>query len=420
LIFRVPIEKGLPVVIKFPWLERGLHFVALYLFFVALSILGNGLDGLLGGVSDGMIAAMHNPFLALFIGMLAAALIQSSSVTTSVAVVLTAAGAFGPINAESTIALAVPLIMGANVGTTITGLLVALGHITFEIGYRRAVTAAALNNLFKVFTVLVLFPLEVFTGILSKPAFAIAQSVTPQGAIEGTSPFRTFFEPIPNLIDWIGQEVFVVSSGYLFAGSVILGGALLGISSWWMAHQARKLLQHSLFHRLENASKARPLQLMFWGMVFTIGAQSSTATNTFILPQVARGKLNPSATFAFILGANVGTTFTAILASILISGKGLPAGLALALCHLLLNAFGILLIYPIPAVRKIPIAIARWIGKSAMNNRLIGTSYLALTFFLVPFILTLLANNLSQPSRDPRLKAKQETHLNPTQRIPQN
>lgn len=83
------------------------------------------------------------------------------------------------------------------------------------------------------------------------------------------------------------------------------------------------------------------------------------------------------------MGANIGTTVTALIASI----SQTEAALAVALCHLLFNLFGVLILFPISAVRNIPIWMSETLGHYAGQRRLIGIAYIVITFFLIPFAL---------------------------------
>ena len=104
-------------------------------------------------VTETILLATSNPFTGLFIGLLITALIQSSSTTTSLVVALVASGS---ISIES----AVPLIMGANIGTTITSTIVSLGFINRKKEFRRAVAAGTYHDFFNILTALLLFPLQ--------------------------------------------------------------------------------------------------------------------------------------------------------------------------------------------------------------------------------------------------------------------
>ena len=95
----------------------------LYLFFVSISLMSHAFKGFGSGFAERLIATTSNPFVGLFIGILATSIIQSSGTTTSMVVVLVASGTLS-------VRSAIPIVMGANIGTTVTCTLVALTHIT--------------------------------------------------------------------------------------------------------------------------------------------------------------------------------------------------------------------------------------------------------------------------------------------------
>ncbi|MEJ2004323.1 MAG: Na/Pi symporter, partial [Cyclobacteriaceae bacterium] len=115
--------------------------------------MGDSFNNLGREVAESIITATSNPFIGLFIGLLVTALIQSSSTTTSMIVALVASGSI-------TLANAVPMIMGANIGTTLTSTIVSLGYIAKREEFKRAIAAGTVHDFFNILTVLILFPLE--------------------------------------------------------------------------------------------------------------------------------------------------------------------------------------------------------------------------------------------------------------------
>ncbi|MEI5617209.1 thymidylate synthase, partial [Streptomyces brasiliscabiei] len=88
------------------------------------------------------------------------ALIQSSSTVTSIIVGLVAGGL--PVE------LAIPMIMGANIGTTVTNTLVSLGHVRYKDEFKRAFASATIHDFFNLLAVAIFLPLEMAFGILEK------------------------------------------------------------------------------------------------------------------------------------------------------------------------------------------------------------------------------------------------------------
>ena len=143
----------------FNYLKIAAIFAILYLFLVSIGMIGTGFKGLGRGFAEQLMSSNAAPLIGLFIGILATSLIQSSSTTTSIVVGMVAAGTFGedPIVAVAT---AIPYIMGANIGTSITNTIVSLGHIVNKNEFRRAFEASIVHDFFNVFSVLILFPLQ--------------------------------------------------------------------------------------------------------------------------------------------------------------------------------------------------------------------------------------------------------------------
>ena len=157
---------------RLPTPVRSVLVVALlYLFLAGIKLLESGIKGLGKGFTDSLFENVSNPVAALFVGILATVLVQSSSVTTATIVVLVAEGTI-PVEA------AIPMIMGANIGTTVTNTLVALANLRNTEGFRRAFAAATMHDFFNVIAVVIILPLELLTGFLESSASWLARLVS--------------------------------------------------------------------------------------------------------------------------------------------------------------------------------------------------------------------------------------------------
>ena len=107
----------------------------IYAFLVGVSSLESGIKIMGEDTTERLFSAAGNPIAALCIGILGTILVQSSSASTSIIVGLVATGKLGVDDA-------VPMAMGANIGTTVTNTLVSLGHIRQSSEFRRAFAAA--------------------------------------------------------------------------------------------------------------------------------------------------------------------------------------------------------------------------------------------------------------------------------------
>ena len=189
---------------------------ALLLFLLAINLMVASLHQLGEGLSETILLATSNPFNGLFIGLLVTAVLQSSSTTTSLVIAFVASRA---ISVEA----AIPIIMGANIGTTITSTIVSLGFINRKKEFRRAVTAGTYHDLFNILTVIVLFPLEYYYGWVGDLASRVADLflvpvLNPVKVVSDST--TTWFDPVINGINKIipgGLALTVFSMGLLFA-----------------------------------------------------------------------------------------------------------------------------------------------------------------------------------------------------------
>ena len=146
--------------------------LCLYLFLSAINVMGSGLK-LVGKSSDWLetfLAHGNNPFVALMGSVLVTAIVQSSSFTTSLIITLVAAG-------ELRVETAVFAVMGANIGTSVTNIIVSFGSVRIRWQFRRAFTAALVHDVFNWLTVALLLPLE-FLQISKVADMVLSSSAT--------------------------------------------------------------------------------------------------------------------------------------------------------------------------------------------------------------------------------------------------
>ena len=165
-------------------MQRALFaLLLLFIFLIGIRGMGTGFKGLGKETLDTFFLATSNPFIGLFVGILGTTLVQSSSVTTAMIVALVAAP-----DDPLPIANAVPMIMGANIGTTVTNTIVAFGHISRPAEFRRAFAAATCHDFFNFITVAVLLPLEIATGFLRHLSGLLAGAIGTGGSGKPANP----------------------------------------------------------------------------------------------------------------------------------------------------------------------------------------------------------------------------------------
>lgn len=344
----------------------------LVLFVFALDLMVSSLQHLGKSAAETIILATSNPFTGLFIGLLITAMIQSSSTTTALVVAFVASGS---ITLES----AIPIIMGANVGTTITSTIVSLGFINKKKEFRRAVAAGTYHDFFNLLTVVILFPLEYYYGFLSTLSQNITSYFFDPMATPELSTFASGWSGFNPIINFL---VDTIPSGFILA---LLSFALLFTSILLFRKLISGLLLASSPQRFSRFFFKNHWKSFFWGLVTTAAIRSSTITTSVVVPIVAQKIVTLRKAAPFILGANIGTTITAFIAAIL--NVNTSSAISIAIAHFLFNFIGVLIFYPIPLLRRIPMEFADWLGKLTLKYRLAGFVYLLLTFFFIPFSL---------------------------------
>ncbi|HBK89736.1 MAG: Na/Pi symporter [Cyclobacteriaceae bacterium] len=343
--------------------------LALVIFLFGLELMLSTLQHLGKPAAEAIILATSNPFTALFIGLLITAIIQSSTATTSMTVALVASGSL-------TLESAVPIVMGANIGTTITSTIVSLGFLPRKKEFRRAVAAGTYHDFFNILTVVILFPLEYYFHFLSflSRKLAITLFHQPWLSAKGFAHIGLGLGTITDaLVSLIGNGfVLIVLSLVILFGSILF---------------FRKVLTSQLglgsSDRFQRFFFQKPLKSFAWGALTTAAIRSSSVTTSLVVPLVAKKVVKLRSAVPFILGANLGTTFSALLAALMNS----QTAISIALAHVLFNLIGVLLFGLTPYIREIPVQLAQRLGRLTLRYRLAGLLYLLLSFFFIPFSL---------------------------------
>jgi len=368
-------------ILKHPLTRAAAVVVLLYFFLVGVNGLGSGFRALGEGVLDSFFAATENPFIGLMVGILATTLVQSSSVTTSLIVGLVAA----PVN-PIPIATAVPMIMGANIGTTVTNTIASLAHIGRREEFRRAFAVATVHDFFNYLTVLVLLPLELMTGFLQKTATALTSTLSGFGGADYESPIRGIIraggQPIQAVLTAVMPSERTMAIAYILVSAVMIFATLLGIVS-----VMRASMQSRIEALVSRALARNAFLAIAVGIVATVMVQSSSITTSLLVPLAGAGVLALEHAFPVTLGANIGTTVTALLAALAATDENAAAGLTIALVHLLFNVTGTLMIYPFEPIRRIPITLARRLADVALKSRWWAIAYVVMLFYLVPAVV---------------------------------
>ncbi len=366
-----------------PWLSWLIVAGLIYLLLAAVGAIGDGFKAATGNNAKELFAFATNPFVGLMIGLAATALIQSSSTVTSIVVGMVAGGL--------PIAIAIPLIMGANIGTSLTSTIVSLGHIRHGDEFRRAFSAATVHDAFNLTAVTLLLPLELLFHPLQRISEAIAGLLVHDASVDMKSVnfMKVLLEPATSALNasvawlpsptWTGVALILIGIGLILFVVSTIGKVLRRV----MVGRAKEIL---------HASVGRgPLSGIGSGALITMLVQSSSTTTALIVPLAGTGVFTLKQVYPFTLGTNIGTCVTALLAATAISGPTAELAMQIALVHLLFNLLGILLIYGLPFLRGVPPMIANGLASLAQRSKLYVAGYIGGLFFALPLGLILVS-----------------------------
>lgn len=405
----------------------------LYWFLVGLDLLGTSAKCLTGCFA-GELFGEANPVASVIIGVLATVLLQSSSTTTSIIVSLVGSGL--------SVNTGIYMIMGANIGTSVTSTIVAMGQLGDGDELERAFAGATVHDMFNFLTVFILLPVEASTHYL----YHLTKAITPDSVEKGekwSSPFKIMLDPVvdrmiisnkklisaiasgektcadfypvyceggvetyetcdPGLLscnkstgtcpvffqNGASQSDDMASAGVnLFIALIILTFSLVALVT-----VLKKMLLNASKPIIFKATSFNGYFSMIIGALLTITVQSSSVTTSTLTPLVGIGIIPLYQMYPLTLGANIGTTVTGLMAAG-VSGK--VEALQVALAHLFFNITGILIFYPIPFMRRIPISLAKMLGKCTRIWKGFPLVYIAVCFFILPLILWGLSELLS-------------------------
>jgi len=408
----------------------------LYFFICSLSFLSDSFR-ILGGKNIGALFSnselLKNPVVGVMIGVLVTVLVQSSSTSTSIIVGLVSAGA--PVKT------AIPMIMGANIGTSVTNIIVALTQAGEREQFRKAFACANVHDMFNWLSAFILVINESLTGYLEYVTGALVANVGTSNSTTVKSPdfLKALTKPFTEVFIQLDKDVLkgwaqnspdyanrttvlklgchhhdpeAVSCKYLFShlgnegldiGETYIGIILLVISLSMlcgcligMVKTLNFLLGTKVKGIIENVINADiPIRGLGWltgylamilGAIMTILVQSSSVFTSTLTPLAGAGLVSLERAYPLTLGSNLGTTTTSILASFAAGGDNLQAALQIALVHLFFNLTGIIMFYPIPWMRW-PISIARTLGNTTSKYRWFAVVYLCFMFFIFPMTM---------------------------------
>ncbi len=360
-------------------LRVALVIVLLYLFLVGVGLLEAGIAAMGQGFQTAFISSIANPLSGLFAGILITVMVQSSSVSTATIVGMVGSGTL-PVN------LAVPMIMGANIGTTVTNTLASLGSIRRSEEFRRGFAAATIHDFFNLMAVGFLLPLELVTGFLTRTATwltGIIHGADFETSAPGTSPIRMVVKYPVGVLQGMFETGPV--AGVIF---LVIGLALIFLALAFITKNMRRLVAGGVEKAMNRfiGGGGGTFGIVV-GIVITVAVQSSSITTSILVPLVAAGVLTLKSAYPITIGANIGTTITALLASLAVLR---PEGLTIALVHTLFNLTATAVIYPFERIRNIPLRLAERMADVAVRRHSVVFAYVLGLFLILPLLGILL------------------------------
>ncbi|MBT7823567.1 MAG: Na/Pi symporter [Candidatus Marinimicrobia bacterium] len=347
-------------------------FGALYMFLVGIKGMSSAIKHMGADVADTIFTTTSDPFVALFIGVFSTVLFQSSSTTTSLIVGMVSSGSLGLTGA-------IPMIMGANIGTTVTNTIVSIGHINRGNEFKRAFAGSTVHDFFNILAVLILFPLEMMFHGIQRSSEWIASllfgKIHNVDVLQAKSPIKAAVKSGAQFV-----EQFSLDNDILY---LILSVLVTFIMLYALVKLLRSLVLEKIEVFFDQYIFKTVMRSIGFGLVLTIMVQSSSITTSLVVPLAGAGVLTLRQIFPFTLGANIGTTVTALLAAL----TGTVSALIAAIGHLLFNIFGIIFIYGIPFLREIPLKLADMISEYSTQNKWIPILYLLIFFVAIPLTI---------------------------------
>ena len=333
-----------------------------------------------------------NPLVGLFVGILATSIFQSSSFTTSFTVSLV-------VTTPLTLHQAIFIIMGANIGTSVTNTGVSFTHVRRREEFGRAYSAAIVHDFFNMLSVCLLFPVEygvwLLTGrrtglleFLASRLAALFYRGQPTG-VEPTNILKEAAKPLVQGAEWVLEKG--LGLGHVPANLVltVLGVVLLFVALIFLTQTLRSLIMKRVERFFDRVLFRNDLTAFAVGLMLTSVVQSSSVTTSLIVPLAAAGLLTMRQIFPYTLGANIGTTLTAMIASFATSADTADlarVGVALAFSHMLFNCAGTAVWYPL---RRVPIGLATWWGGVCARQRKYAVLHVSFFFFVLPAVVIL-------------------------------
>jgi len=345
----------------------------------------------------GMITSNTAPMTGLALGMLSTALVQSSSAVVAATMVSMSGMVASGLPLEAAIQFGVPMILGANIGTTVTNTIVAFGiqrGMTMK-EFKDTIPGVIVDDVYEALTITIFFILELSTGFISRTVIGLGNFYTEVLNMEEV--FAAFDKTI---IDIIINEPLIKPTKALAVGFLgdRFGGVLLFLVWFGVIIVSMGMITNGLGKIIETewadkvkAAFENPYRSFATGFGITFLVGSSSIGSSLVIPFLATKVVDLKKAYPYLVGCNMATTVD--LSQIYGYVAGGVVGMILGSAHVLLNIMA-LTIWLISPLRSVPVKIAEWLGGKIAQNKNAAYALLAWVggvFFLIPILVIYLS-----------------------------
>lgn len=340
-----------------------------------------------------MITGNTAAITGLALGILSTALVQSSSAVIATTMVSMSGMVASGLPLEAAIQFGVPMVLGANLGTTVTNTIVAFG---IERGmtmneFKDTIPGVIVDDVYEGLTIGIFFTLELTTGLISKLVLRLGDFYT--NVLQMELFFSRFEDTIIDIIIKDPMITPMKNTAVDFLGK--LGGGLFMFLFWFgviivsmglITKGLEKLIETGWEDRVQAAFES-PSKGFLTGFTITFIVGSSSIGSSLVIPFLATKVVNLKKVYPYLVGCNLATTVD--LSQIYGYIAGGTTGMILGSAHVLLNLMA-LIIWFISPLRFVPIMIAEWLGAKITENENSLYSLLAWVigvFFVIPIII---------------------------------
>ncbi|MDP7207811.1 MAG: hypothetical protein QGH14_04445 [Candidatus Bathyarchaeota archaeon] len=340
-----------------------------------------------------MITDNTAPLTGLAIGILSTALVQSSSAVIAATMVSMSGMVASGLPMVDAMRFGVPMVLGANIGTTVTNTIVIFGvrrGMTMN-EFGDTIPGVIVDDVYEALTIGIFFILEMTTGAISKTTLRIGEYLSSSLGLKAVlaSFDKTIIDivikeplinPLKNLIvDFTGQRIGGVVLFVFWFLTIIFSMGLI-------TKGLENLIQTDWEEKIKMAFNS-PARSFFTGFSITWLVGSSSIGTSLIIPLLATKVVDLKKAYPYLCGCNMGTTVD--LSQIYGYLAGGMVGVMLGLAHVMLNIVALLL-WLVSPLRFVPVRIAEWIGAIIQTNENAAIRlviWVIVLFFLLPIVL---------------------------------